>query len=85
MSVILDISISIITYTEIEYGLKLNQIRAEKIIPLWQNLLKEISIFPFQKEEALKTAELRSYLKNQPIGAYDILIAATALAHNVCS
>lgn len=79
-----DVSISAITVMEIEYGLKLNEVRAAKIIPLWQKLLEEIYVFSFQEEEAVSTSLLRSHLRRQIIGAYDVMIAGTALTHNLC-
>lgn len=79
-----ELSISSITIMEIEYGLKLNTAREEKIRPVWQAFLKEIQVFSFDEEEALCTAFLRAHLKKHMIGAYDCMIAGTALAHDLC-
>ncbi len=79
-----DLSISSITIMEIEYGLKLNAAREEKIRILWQDFLNEIDILPFDNDEAVCTGFLRVHLKNQMIGAYDCMIAGTALVHGLC-
>ena len=79
-----DIAISSITVMEIEYGLKLNEARSAKIGPLWEALLEEVYVFPFKEKEAVSTAFLRTHLKKQIIGAYDVMIAGTALAHDLC-
>lgn len=78
------IHLSSVMIMEIEYGLKLNPPREEKLRPLWDNLLESVQIVPFNYECACATAEVRSYLKSSgtPIGPYDLLLAGTALAHN---
>jgi tRNA(fMet)-specific endonuclease VapC len=70
---------------ELRYGLNLNPQRAQKNEPIITNLIKPIAILPFNTPEAEKAAEIRAILKSQgqPIGAYDILIAATALRHQL--
>lgn len=80
-----DIAISAITVMELRYGLILNPQRAQKVEPAIASLLSSITVLPFSTEEAEQTAQIRATLKSQgqPIGAYDILIAATALQHNL--
>lgn len=77
--------ISTITVMEIEYGLSLHAEREIKIRPLWKSLLKQIQIVPFCSDCAQAAATLRAILKRsgQLIGPFDILIAATAQAHNL--
>ncbi|WP_244329181.1 PIN domain-containing protein [Tolypothrix sp. PCC 7910] len=67
-----------------KYGLAINLERAVKIQPLIETFLKAIIILPFGSTEADQAAQIRSILKiaGSPIGAYDVLIAATALTHN---
>lgn len=79
------LKISIITVMEIEYGLRLNLERAEKIRPLWESLLKLLQVEPYSERAALATASIRANLKvkGAPIGPYDILIAGTGIAHNM--
>ncbi|MBD2340818.1 type II toxin-antitoxin system VapC family toxin [Calothrix sp. FACHB-156] len=78
------IFISSLTVMEMKYGLAINPERAVKIQPLIETFLKAITILPFGSTEADQAAQIRSILKiaGSPIGAYDVLIAATALTHN---
>ena len=48
-----------------------------------QSLIEVVSILPFGQPEAQKAAEIRAELENKgtPIGPYDILIGATAIAN----
>lgn len=80
-----DIFISSLSVMEIEYGLKLNVERENKIRPLWNSLLQLIEVLPYSTGCARNTARVRAILKaaGLPIGPYDILIAGTALAHNM--
>ncbi|MEM6868674.1 MAG: type II toxin-antitoxin system VapC family toxin [Cyanobacteria bacterium P01_C01_bin.121] len=80
-----DIAISTITVMELRYGLALNPQRAQKIEPAITSMLSSVAILPFTKTEAEQAAQIRAVLKSQgqPIGAYDILIAATALQHDL--
>lgn len=79
-----NLAISAITVMEIEYGLNINESRATKIRPLWDMFLEEIFVFPFREDEASSTALLRKHLRKQTIGAWDIMIAGTAFAHDLC-
>jgi tRNA(fMet)-specific endonuclease VapC len=80
-----DIAISAITVMELRYGLAINPQRARKVEPIISGILSSVTILPFGLAEAEKSAEIRAVLKSQgqPIGAYDVLIAATALAHQL--
>jgi tRNA(fMet)-specific endonuclease VapC len=80
-----DIKLSAITVMEVNYGLCLNPALQEKITPLWHELLSQVEAIPFASEEARQAAEVRAYLKKQgtPIGAYDLLLGATALSHKL--
>ncbi|MEQ8998851.1 MAG: type II toxin-antitoxin system VapC family toxin [Coleofasciculus sp. B1-GNL1-01] len=81
----INIAVSSITVMELNYGLTLNPQRAEKIKPIILSFLSSVTILPFTTAEAEKAAEIRAVLKSQgqPIGAYDVLIAATALEHQL--
>lgn len=76
--------ISSLTVMEVKYGLAINPERAIKIQPLIDPCLQAITILPFGLTEANQAAKIRSILKTavSPIGADDVLIAATALTHN---
>lgn len=78
-----DIAISVITLMELRYGLLLNPQRAQKIEPMMISFLSSVTMLPFGTSESEKAAEICAILKTQgqPIGAYDVLIAATALQH----
>ena len=80
-----DVAISAITVMELRYGLALNPQRAQKIEPAIASILSSANILPFSNVEAEQAAQIRAVLKSQgqPIGAYDILIAATALQHGL--
>jgi tRNA(fMet)-specific endonuclease VapC len=80
-----DIIISVVTVMELRYGLVLNPQRAQRIEPIINRLLDSTTILPLNIPESEKAAEIRAVLKTQgqPIGAYDILIAATALQHQL--
>lgn len=80
-----DIAISSITVMELRYGLALNPQRAQKVEPIISSFLASVIILPFSTVEAEQAAQIRAILKSQgqPIGAYDVLISATALQHNL--
>ena len=80
-----DMAVSVITVMELRYGLRINPQRAQKVEPAIASLLASITILPFNIAEAEQAAQVRALLKTQgqPIGAYDVLIAATALQYNL--
>lgn len=79
-----NIAISAITVMELRYGLQLNPQRAQKIEPVIASFLSSVAILPFDILESEQAAQIRAVLKmqGQPIGAYDVLIAATALRYS---
>ena len=80
-----EIAVSSITVMELHYGLQLNKQRAQKIEPLINQFLNSVTLLTFGIPEAEQAARIRAILKaqGQPIGAYDVLIAATALEHRL--
>jgi tRNA(fMet)-specific endonuclease VapC len=80
-----EIAVSIITVMELRYGLLLNPQRAQKIEPVITQFLNSVIQLPFNFPEAEQSAQIRATLKSQgqPIGPYDVLIAATALHHSL--
>ncbi|MEM6432715.1 MAG: type II toxin-antitoxin system VapC family toxin [Cyanobacteria bacterium P01_D01_bin.115] len=80
-----DIAISAVTVMELQYGLVLNPQRAQKVEPAISSILAAVTMLPFSNGEAKQAAQIRAMLKSQgqPIGAYDVLIAATALQHDL--
>lgn len=75
------LSVSVITEMEIEYGLARNPNLAPRVRDVMRTLLNTISVVPFEREDARVAAQLRASLNSQgtPIGAYDVLLAACAL------
>lgn len=80
-----EIGVSSITLMEIEYGLRNNLEKAVKIRPIIQEILSQVTILRFGKDEGEHAADIRVFLKTQgtPIGAYDVLIAGTARANSL--
>ena len=79
------LAVSALTRMEVDYGLALNAERARKLAPVLDAFFSTIATLPFDAAEAQAAAALRAALKTkgQPIGAYDALIAATALARGL--
>ncbi|MFN3612395.1 type II toxin-antitoxin system VapC family toxin [Tepidimonas sp.] len=79
------IVVSALTRMEIDYGLALNSERARKLTPVLDAFFSVVSTVPFDEADARATAAIRAALqsKGQPIGAYDALIAGTAVARGL--
>ena len=79
------IAVSSLTRMGVDYGLALNVERARKLAPLLDAFFSAILTLPFDAADARAAAAIRAALKNQgqPIGAYDVLIAGTALARGL--
>jgi tRNA(fMet)-specific endonuclease VapC len=78
-----EIAVSALTLMEVRYGLLINPGKAKKIQPIIDELFDSISIIPFGSDEAAYAARLLLKQAGTPIGAYDLLIGATALCHNL--
>ena len=80
-----DLAISTITEMEIDYGLRLNPRLSHRLKPVMDAFLESVSLLPYDREAARATAQFRASLKRsgRPIGAYDALIAGTALAQDL--
>ncbi|MDY6825231.1 MAG: type II toxin-antitoxin system VapC family toxin [Thermodesulfobacteriota bacterium] len=78
-----NIGIPAIVLFELEVGIARSASPRTRI-RLLREMLSVINILPFAEEEAKTSANIRADLekKGTPIGAYDILIAGTALANN---
>ncbi len=79
------ITVSALTRMEVDYGLALNAERARKLAPVLDAFFSTIVTLPFDEADAQAAAAIRAALKTkgQPIGAYDVLIAGTALARGL--
>jgi len=80
----LQIKISAITAYELYYGLQKNPSIKESTKNAVLGFLNDIEIISFKRNEANNAAAIRAQLEKSstPIGAYDVLIAATATANN---
>ncbi len=79
------LAISTLSIMELEYGFILKDNRYAKEHQDLKRLLAQITILSFSHETAKIAAATRANLKVRgvPIGEYDLLIAATALEHNL--
>lgn len=79
------IVVSALTRMEIDYGLALNSECARKLTPVLDAFFSVVSTVPFDEADARATAAIRAALKSkgQPIGAYDAVIAGTAVARGL--
>ena len=78
-----DVCISSVVQMELLFGIALKpQFSYREAL---QNLLKHLQVIAFDSEAAQHAARLRAVLQHEgrPIGAYDALIAATALANQL--
>lgn len=80
-----EVAVSTVTVMELHYGLVLNPERAQKIAPAIASILSVVRVLSFEAADAEYAAQIRVALKTtgKPIGAYDVLIAATALRHSL--
>lgn len=78
------IFISAISVFELHYGVENSQAPKRNLAAL-ESFLRPMSIVDFTPKEAKYAAKIRADLKRKgtPIGAYDIQIAATALAYSL--
>ncbi len=79
------LAITTVTVMEIEYGLALQSVKARKLRPVLESLFRAINILSYDANDAKATAAIRAALKAKgtPIGAYDALIAGTAMARGL--
>ncbi len=79
------IAVSSVTRMEVEFGLLLNREHAKKLAPVLEAFFSTIATLTFDESDALAAAAIRAALKTkgQPIGAYGVLIAGTALARGL--
>jgi tRNA(fMet)-specific endonuclease VapC len=75
------LAVSVVTEMEVEYGLARSATVTPRLRETMRTLLNTISVLPFEREDARVAAQLRANLNSQgtPIGAYDLLLAASAL------
>lgn len=78
-----DIGVPSIVVYELEVGIA-KSTAPEKRTQQLKTFLSAVTVLPFAEAEAQSAAFIRADLEKQgqPIGSYDILVAATALANN---
>ncbi|SNT17145.1 tRNA(fMet)-specific endonuclease VapC [Ekhidna lutea] len=81
----LQIGTSAITEYELRYGLEKNSNLKRAIKDAVLGFLNDVVILPFGSKESIAASNIRASLEKAgtPIGAYDILIASTAIANNL--
>jgi tRNA(fMet)-specific endonuclease VapC len=80
-----ELAASALTEMEVAYGLLLNLRLARRLKPVMDAFFGAIRVLPYDRQAAQATARVRANLKQRGrlIGAYDVLIAGTALAHEL--
>jgi tRNA(fMet)-specific endonuclease VapC len=78
-----DLCISSVVEMEVLFGIELKP--QFSYLPALKALLRELPVVNFDSASAVQAAKIRAQLQRigRPIGAYDGLIAATALAHGL--
>jgi tRNA(fMet)-specific endonuclease VapC len=78
------ICISVITLAELEYGIAKSANKIQNRMALAE-FIAPLEVIVFDEVAASKHGEIRAFLeeKGRPIGAYDLLIAAQAISHNL--
>ena len=80
-----EVAVLSVTVMEVEYGLARLPSGARHVATMMRALLSAVTTLPHSAEDARASASLRAALerKGKPIGAYDVLIAGTALARGL--
>ncbi len=80
-----DLAMSSVSEMEIRYGLSLNPGLARRLETVMNVFFESVHVIPYDRAAARQTVRLRAALKSKgtPIGAYNALIAGTALAHGL--
>ena len=75
-----DLAISVITEMEVEYGIARRPSLAARTKTAMRDLMNLLQMLPFEREDAKTAGQLRVELHaaGTPLGAYDLLLAATA-------
>jgi tRNA(fMet)-specific endonuclease VapC len=80
-----DLATSVVTVMEIEYGLARDAARAQRIRPIADALLGQLTVLPYAELDARETGRIRGALARagRPIGPFDALLAGTAKIHRL--
>ena len=79
------LAVTTVTVMEVEYGLRLNAALERRLRPVMEAFFRSVHVLSYGEDDARTTASVRAALKvrGQPIGAYDALIAGSALARGL--
>jgi len=79
------LGVSAVTVHEVEYGLRANPAAERAVGPAMRGFLDVVRSLAFDGASATRAAMVRAQLRaaGTPVGAYDLLIAATALEHDL--
>lgn len=77
-----DVSVSAMSVAELSYGAARSR-APEATQRAWGQFLDGFTVLPFDREAAELHGQLRHELRRQPIGDRDLVIACTALAHDL--
>ncbi len=79
------IAISVVTVMEVDYGLLLRPGLARRLRRVLDALFASSTVLPFERDDAAEAARLGAQLRRKglPVGAYDLLIAATAMRRDL--
>jgi tRNA(fMet)-specific endonuclease VapC len=74
-----------VVWHEVEFGLAANESIALKLRPIFEILFSGLTLLSMTRPIWLRAAAIRVQLKKRgtPVGPHDLLIAATALEHNL--
>ncbi len=75
-----DVWVTAVTVAELHYGARRSADPGRNAGEV-DRFLAEIGVLSFGRRAAISHARLRNALRSTPIGAFDLLIAATALVH----
>lgn len=75
-----DVGVTTMSVAELRYG-ALGSSDAERNVAEVERFLAQVRVLPFGRRSAAIHARLRWQLRGAPIGPYDLVIAATTLAH----
>ena len=80
-----DLCLSTVTVMEIEYGLERQPSARKKFGEVWAALKADLTILPFEQDDATHTAQIRAALAaaGTPIGPFDLQLAGTARARGL--
>jgi len=80
-----DVAVSAVSRMEAEAALRVQPRSQARYAKLLKEFLANVKVIPFDVAETQQAVSLAAYTQqlDEPLGAYDLLVAATALAHQL--